>query len=206
MSAERTKEKGSQRPWALLIEKASASGDRVELETTAFSTDNGIKDFLGREVQKVAGDIQTLERKLLSLSRKKSSGRLRGLPEVGQIEGGIEEDINRKRANLGVLQGRGRQPIKIRMVDRQIVSWVHPSGGEDIWLHYVGDERPEILSFSTEERSLLQRIFMSKYALMQGKRGALVEYEELLYELRKSDPKEELAPYIKEISQRLSQR
>ncbi len=206
MSVEQTEKKGIQRPWVLLIEKASANGSKMALETSVFSTDDGIKDFLGREAQKVAEDMQTLERRLLTLSRRKPSGRLRGLSEVSQNRKGIEGDIDKMRANLGVLQGIGRQPIKIKMVDRQIVGWERPSGGEDMWLHYVGDEHPEILEFSTEERDLLQRIFMNKYALMQGKRGAVDEFEELLYELRDRDPEEKLAPYRKEISQRLSRR
>jgi len=74
-----------------------------------------------------------------------------------------------------------------------------------MWLQYVRDERPEILAFSTQERTLLLRIFMIKYALKQGKRGAVDEYEELLHELRNKDPEEKLAPYRNEISPWLSQ-
>ena len=214
MSAETTKEKRSQRPWVLLIEKASANGGRMELETTVFSRDDGIKDFLDSEARKVAGGIESLERKLLTVSRKKSSGRLRGLLEVSQIKEGIEEDINQKRATLGFLRGKGEQPIKIKgefeMVGKQkklkIVDWERSRGGEDLWAQYVRDEHPEILDFSTEKRALLLRIFMSKYNLMQRKRGAVDEYEELLHELRNKDPEGKLIRYREEISQRLSRR
>lgn len=203
MSAERTEEKGSQRPRALLIEKVSADGSRVELETTAFSRNNGVKDFLGKEAKNVARNMQKLERKIIA-SRRKPSGKLRRLSEVSPIKEVIQEDINKMKLDLDVLQGIGGQPIKIKMIGEQVVGWEHPSRGEDMWLHYVGDEHPEILEFFTEERALLQRIFMNKYALMQGRKGTVNEYEELLYELRDKDPKEKLAPYRREISQRLS--
>ena len=176
----------------------------MELDITAYSTDDGIKDFLGREATKVSKEMQKLERKLHTLSRKKPSGRLRRLTEVSQNREGIEADINKKRADLEILQGRGRQPIKIKMEDQQVVNWERLRGDENEWMHYVGDERPEILGFSTKERALLQRIFMSKYALVKGRRGAIDEYEELLYELRESGSYEKLLPYREEISQRLS--
>ena len=69
MLTERTEKKGIQRPWAILIERVLTNLNRVELETTAFSTNNGVKDFLGREAHKVTRDIETLERRLITLSR-----------------------------------------------------------------------------------------------------------------------------------------
>lgn len=196
-------ERKETRPRAILIENASANGSRTEFETTVFSRDDGIKVFLDIEARKAAKSIESLERKLLTLSRKKPSGKLRALRDVSQIKVGIEEEINQMRANKGVLEGRGNQPIKIKMVDRQIVGWEHPHGGDDKWVHYVVDEHPEILKLSTKEISLLQRTFMIKHALKQGKRGAANDYEELLHDLRDSDPERKLAPYLKEISQRL---
>jgi hypothetical protein len=202
-------EKISEKTWVVIIERSYSSNadsffltPEPSIDVKAAGSEKEVKEFLQREAGRLEGEVRQLQKKIRDVPKTKHGGQPRPKAEIEQERRRHQEELAKTSSWAEALQGKGRQPIKINVVDGEIETWEFPRQRELSWALFIRDNHPELIYLPNGDKDVIQRLFFIRYDMKMHESGAVQRFDEFRNEIRGMKFKEEVYSYFKEITER----